>query len=46
MYRVLLIALIVLAALWAVADLDVRVTQHDGWLAAAVRNATVDAVRR
>jgi hypothetical protein len=46
MYRMLLVALIVLAALWAVADLDARIIKHDGRLTVAVGNARVDAVRR
>ena len=39
MYRVLLIALIVLAALWAVADIDAKVVQRNGPLTAAVQSS-------
>jgi len=46
MYRVLLVALIVLSALWAVADLDVSVIKRDRRLTATVQSSNVDAVAR
>ena len=39
MYRVFLIALIVLAALWAVADIDAKVVRRDGPLTIAVQSS-------